>query len=220
MYSLFRHLHKSCIKTCKWFCCNTSYSAFTKTLTWYMGDSIHLSCRKIVTISKIKVKYDLIIIITTTDSPYKTFLQNEKQKLNALAHMIHDSHTQIYTGRYTHNLLFTGMVCPGLWKGLSEEESLELGFKPRHNGDILQTGGQRIPERHSDEKCIISLWRQIQNTARAFCTACGMLETACGCFRVSAAVHMYITYLSFQILCPWEVHAWATSHLETFLWSV
>ena len=54
-----------------------------------MGDSIHLSCRKIVTISKIKVKYDLIIIITATDSPYKTFLQNEKQKLNALAHTIH-----------------------------------------------------------------------------------------------------------------------------------
>ena len=54
-----------------------------------MGDSIHLSCRKLVTISKIKVKYDLIIIITTTDSPYKTFLQNEKQKLNALAHTIH-----------------------------------------------------------------------------------------------------------------------------------
>ena len=45
------------------------------------------------------------------------------------------------------------MMCLDLKKkkGLSKEESRELGFEPRQSGEISQTGRQRMPDRWSEE---------------------------------------------------------------------
>ena len=47
--------------------------------------------------------------------------------------------------------MLAGIISPGLYKGLSKQESLELGFEYRQTGEILQTGRQQIPDRLSDE---------------------------------------------------------------------
>ena len=52
---------------------------------------------------------------------------------------------------WTYTSMVTGMVNLGLWKGLSKEESLEVGFELRLSREILQTGRQWIPDIFSDE---------------------------------------------------------------------
>ena len=47
--------------------------------------------------------------------------------------------------------MVTEMVYLGLWTGLSEQESLEVGFEFRQNEESLQTSKQWFPDRWRDE---------------------------------------------------------------------
>ena len=71
-----------------------------------------------------------------------------KQEFSMLAHS-NRAHN-MYPWTYTLSMV-TGMVNLGLWKGLSKEESLQVGFEPRLSREILQTGRQWIPDIFSDE---------------------------------------------------------------------
>ena len=51
---------------------------------------------------------------------------------------------------YTQSTL-TGVVYLGLWKGLSKQESLELGCELRQSGEISHTGRQIISDSWSNE---------------------------------------------------------------------
>ena len=73
-----------------------------------------------------------------------------------------------------------------LWKGLSEEESLELGFEVRQSGEISQIDRRQIPNSHELASSSIHLPEMGINPQDM---ACGMVikikkDTLCGVYII------------------------------------
>ena len=69
--------------------------------------------------------------------------------------LAHNSHAHIYTRIDIHTIYAhrkgLSRFYLGLRKGVSKQESLEMGFEFRQSGKISQTGRQRITDRWSYE---------------------------------------------------------------------